>query len=258
MTEAYYRLVSDILNDYTRKTPAIVTRLRPNQIFVFGTDKRGSQKYGAAGNASKLFGAKAGVREGPTGFCYALPSMGVSEESLAEAVSRFEQYVRANNQYTFLVTAVGCGHAGMDCARVSKMFRGMLGLKNVMLPERFLLEYRKECNTFFTKEAKREAFKVDEMDSVSHSQGDFNEISLYYNNSVHQVVRFLLDHDISFNKEGGFWITDDDGVVIAEAELGIESEKVVFSPIDTKSESVFLQRGYSIMTEESYLQSKLK
>ena len=72
MTEAYYKLLYDVLRAYNRCTPSKVVRLRHKQIFVFGTDANGSQRYGAAGLAAKNFGAQIGVGNGRTGDSYAL------------------------------------------------------------------------------------------------------------------------------------------------------------------------------------------
>ena len=53
MTEAYYKLLYDVLRAYNRCTPSKVLRLRNDQVFVFGTDAKGSQRYGAADLAAK-------------------------------------------------------------------------------------------------------------------------------------------------------------------------------------------------------------
>ena len=115
-----------ILLSYNRKTPKHVFNLRPNQVFVFGTDTRGSQRYGAAGIAAKRFGAQIGVMDGPTGNCYALPTKGYLIEDLRKAVTRFIQYVDNNKNHTFLITPVGCGHAGFDVSEVASLFKGLL------------------------------------------------------------------------------------------------------------------------------------
>jgi hypothetical protein len=80
---------------------------------------------------------KVGAVDGLTGRCYALPTKGFSIEELSNAVIRFEKFVRENCKYQFLVTAIGCGHAGFDVMKVANMFRGLLGLSNVMLPEAY-------------------------------------------------------------------------------------------------------------------------
>ena len=46
MTEAYYKLLYDVLRSYNRSTPSKVIRLRHGQVFVFGTDAKGSQRLG--------------------------------------------------------------------------------------------------------------------------------------------------------------------------------------------------------------------
>lgn len=249
MEEAYYKLLNDVLNGYNRCTPDKINTLRNNQIFVFGTDSKGSQKHGAAGLAAKCFGAKVGVIEGPTGMCYALPTMGFTEQDLAYAVEKFEQYVRANMKFTYLVTAVGCGHAGFDVVKVADMFRGLLGLTNVMLPEPFLKVYRNECHQHYISSTS--------IPTTAEGIKDSNEKILdYYAENVHGVVRYLLDKDIPFNKDGGFTLLDSEGNVLAEAELGIESEKVVFYPFNSQSEIAFKNNGYTILSQEEYLNSK--
>ena len=111
MTEAYYNLLYDVLRSYDRCTPSKIYRLRKDQVFVFGTDAKGSQRYGAAGLAAKEFGAEVGVTDGPTGDSYAMPTMGCSLDVLGNAILRFEQYAQSNRGKTFLVTPIGCGHA---------------------------------------------------------------------------------------------------------------------------------------------------
>ena len=247
MEEAYYKLLSDTLLGYDRCTPAKIIRLRNNQIFVFGTNKYGSQKHGAAGLAAKSFGAKVGVVDGPTGMCYALPTLGFSIEELAKAVQRFEVYVRANLGYTYLVTPIGCGHAGFDVNKVAAMFKGLLGLRNVMLPEAFLKVYRKECREYFSTLSSKEK------SHISKEKDEIEETLQYFDEKVHDVVRYLIANNIPFNREGGFTLQDANGSVLAEAELGLEDEKIVFLPFNSQCEMVFKYYGYSICTTEEFL-----
>ena len=58
-----------------RVTPEYITSLKPNEIFVFGSNIDGFHGGGAAYTAHKLFGAEWGVGVGPTGQCYAIPTM---------------------------------------------------------------------------------------------------------------------------------------------------------------------------------------
>ena len=129
------------LLQYDRFTPNCVFNLKPNQIFVFGTDRNGSQKYGAAGMAARRFGAQIGVAEGKTGNCYALPTKGFTIAELNDAVVRFKDFVDNNPQFSYLITPVGCGHAGLNVSEVSKIFAPFVVYKNVMLPKLFIDEY---------------------------------------------------------------------------------------------------------------------
>ncbi len=135
-----------LLKSYDRFTPNHIFSLRPQQIFVFGTDKKGSQRYGAAGTACKKFGAQVGVIEGQTGSCYALPTKGFNFVDLEKAVRRFKEYVDSHKQNIYLVTAVGCGHAGFDVVDVAGLFKEFVSYENVMLPKIFIDEYISSIN----------------------------------------------------------------------------------------------------------------
>lgn len=239
-----------IIESYNRRTPNHIFSLRPNQIFVFGTDIRGTQKYGAAGIAAKRFGAQVGVIDGPTGRCYALPTKGFTEFELSQAVKRFKQYVLTHSRYTYLVTAVGCGHAGFEVPNVAKMFKEFLGLNNVMLPEQFISVYQAECGKLYSSPT--------EIVVKDKSPKQYADILEHYDEKVHDVVCYLLDHNMSFSQKGTFSLLDLDGNIIAEAELGIESEKIVFYPFNRQSEMAFINNGYTICTVKEYLNSKQK
>lgn len=245
MTEAYYNLLYDVLRSYNRCTPSKILRLRNEQVFVFGTDSRGSQRYGAAGLAAKQFGAEVGVSDGPTGDTYALPTMGCSLERLGNSILQFEQYARSNRNKTFLVTPIGCGHAGFKVEDVAPYFRGCIALGNVMLPEQFLSFFRKECI---------EKLHLKETNCTNNNQEA--DYYLLYEESVHPVLKYLEAHSIPFSEEGGFSLVDENDNVIAEAELCIESEKIVFSPYDQNSEKALVAAGYTIMSVNEYLTSK--
>ena len=223
------------LADYDRFTPNHIFSLRPGQIFVFGTDKWGSQKYGAAGLAAKKFGAQIGIIEGATGFCYALPTKGFSLLDLKKAVQRFKDYVDSNPQFTYLITPVGCGHAGFSVSEVSALFAGFITYPNVMLPKAFVEEYKREVT-------------VNTVNSAYTNQDD--------ENPTIKLTKFLKANGIIFNESGTFSLKDEKGDVIAEAELGIESEKIVFCPFNIQSANAFKNHGYSISTPEDYINSR--
>lgn len=254
MENGYSKLIDDILYAYDRCTPTRISSLRENQIFVFGTDKKGSQKYGAAGMAAKRFGAQVGVVDGPTGMCYALPTMGFTEDELSHAVVRFEQYVKEHTQYKFLVTAVGCGHAGFNVNRVANMFKGLLGVTNVMFPVQFLNVYKEEC---LNSHERPMTVSVETEEKQVETENELNNKAfLYYDKKVHNVIRYLVENEIPFIEEGGYALLDSNEKVIAEAELGIETEKIVLYPFNSQSAMTFKNFGYKIMTADEYLESK--
>jgi len=228
------------LSNYDRFTPNHIFSLRPNQIFVFGTDKWGSQKYGAAGMAAKKFGAQVGIIEGATGLCYALPTKGFTIIDLQNAVKRFKDYVNNNPQFTFLITPVGCGHAGFNVTEVSVLFKDLVTYKNVMLPKTFIDEYIKD---------EEEPICEDTTTAKTPDACD---------TPIAKLIKLLKSEGKKYNESGAFSLKDEKGNVIAEAELGVESEKIVFTPYNIQSANAFKNFGYTIFTPEEYINSRNK
>lgn len=123
--------------DKNRVTPAFVNSLKENEIFVFGSNVAGNHNGGAAGYAKNHFGAIDGQAEGLQGQSYAIPTDGVSEKELYQAICRFCDFASSRPDLTFYVTAVGCGNAGFSPYTVAPMFRDAVKLKNVKLPIEF-------------------------------------------------------------------------------------------------------------------------
>lgn len=227
-------LSAKLLESYNRFTPNHVFSLRPQQIFVFGTDTKGSQRYGAAGMACKNFGAQVGVVEGPTGSCYALPTKGFQFEYFEKAVRRFKEYVESHPHNIFLITPVGCGHAGYNVSEVANLFKEYVPCENIMLPKLFIDDYMTSLGNNTT-----------EVSRLATQDKDNPQI---------KALKIILSHEgKKFNTSGSFVLKDEEGRVIAEAELGIEDERIVFSPFNSQSERVFKNHGYSIRTPEEYL-----
>ena len=129
---------------YNREfTPEKVSHLNDNEILVFGTNPEGNHSSRAALYAVNNFGAKMGVSEGISGQSYALPVHKHRRHKMVNAVKRFIQYARENQNMKFLVLPIGCGAAGMDPAFVALMFRGAVDLQNVLLPKLFVDELNK-------------------------------------------------------------------------------------------------------------------
>lgn len=116
-------------------TPRKITRLKDNEIFVFGSNKEGQHIGGAASAAANLFGAQWGVGVGRTGQCYAIPTMDDSLELIAEYVEGFRCYAKCHPELTFFVTPIGCGIAGWKEEQISPLFKFAHWMPNVILPE---------------------------------------------------------------------------------------------------------------------------
>lgn len=122
-------------------TPEKITSLKPNEIFVFGSNLAGRHGAGAALLAAKQFGAKRGVGEGITGYCYALPTKDENIQVLPLReidcyVVEFLNYAASHPYLTFLVTKIGCGLAGYSVDEIAPMFRN--APKNIVLPVEFV------------------------------------------------------------------------------------------------------------------------
>lgn len=231
--------IKSILSSYDRRTPNHIFNLRPNQVFVFGTDTKGSQKYGAAGIAAKKFGAQVGVVEGLTGNCYALPTRGFTIDDLSKAVGRLLQYIQKNPTLIFLITPVGCGHAGFDAKEVASLFKELLPNPNVWLPELFLKEYEESVQT----ESSSLPFESMKKDVEAE---DIDE----------KLVAFFANNGIAHELKKGYELVDENGSVIAKAEYVYEKEKIVFNPFNIQSEITFRNHGYKVTTPDEYFQSR--
>jgi hypothetical protein len=115
-----------------------ITELKPNQVFVFGSNLAGLHGGGAAADAARLFAARNGVGEGMTGQCYAIPTLDTDFEKrtidhIAESVRRFLQYAKAYPELEFIVTPIGTGIAGFRHEEIAPLFQG--APTNCKLPE---------------------------------------------------------------------------------------------------------------------------
>lgn len=112
----------------------MVTELSQCEVFVFGSNLAGQHHGGAARTAHRLFGAEWGVGAGPTGRCYAIPTMQGGVETIKPYVDEFTAYAAAHSGNRFLVTRIGCGIAGFRDAEIAPLFAEARKLPNVSLP----------------------------------------------------------------------------------------------------------------------------
>ena len=113
------------MEERKRITPALITELKENEIFVFGSNIHGMHGGGAARIAYQKFGAEMGNGEGLQGQSYALPTM-EGLENTKKAVDNFIICAKAHKELIFLVTPVGCGIAGFRDSETGRFEEVML------------------------------------------------------------------------------------------------------------------------------------
>lgn len=116
-----------------------IEMLADNEVFVFGSNIGGKHVGGAARQAYQKFGAEWGVGSGPTGKCYAIPTMHGGIEVVASYVDAFIKYASEHPELRFLVTKVGCGVAKFHPNQIAPLFAQAVDLPNVYLPAEFWL-----------------------------------------------------------------------------------------------------------------------
>ena len=121
-----------------RFTPARITSLAENEIFVFGSNLAGAHGGGAAWVAHAYFGAVWGKGVGLYGRSYAIPTMQGGVETIRPYVDEFILFAKTHPQLTFLVTRIGCGIAGFRDWAIAPLFKAALDVENVILPEEFV------------------------------------------------------------------------------------------------------------------------
>lgn len=116
-------------------TPEFITKLAANEVFVFGSNLAGMHGGGAARMAYEQFGAEWGVGVGPTGQCYAIPTMQGGIETIRPYVYEFIAYAKQHSDKCFLVTRIGCGIAGFTDEEIAPLFCEALSIPNIALPQ---------------------------------------------------------------------------------------------------------------------------
>ena len=119
----------------TQITPEFITSLAADEVFVFGSNLAGMHGGGAARMAYEHFGAEWGVGVGPTGQCYAIPTMQGGIDTIRPYVDEFIVYAKQHSDKRFLVTRIGCGIAGFADEEIAPLFREALAIPNIALPQ---------------------------------------------------------------------------------------------------------------------------
>ena len=116
-----------------------ITELKPNEIFVFGSNINGYHGGGAAAIACRKFGAEWGVGEGITGQCYALPTMEGGVDYIAGKVQNFLACGKEHPELKFYVTKIACGIAGFTIEEIGSLFADAIDMQNIILPRELVL-----------------------------------------------------------------------------------------------------------------------
>lgn len=120
-----------------RVTDEFIAALRPDEVFVFGSNLGGFHGGGAARAAFNKFGAVWGQGVGLQGQSYAIPTMQGGVETIKPYVDEFIRFAAGHPEKRFLVTPIGCGIAGFTAEEIAPLFAGARGLENISLPESF-------------------------------------------------------------------------------------------------------------------------
>lgn len=118
-------------------TPENINQLKPNEVFVFGSNLAGRHGGGAARAARQKFGAIMGQGVGLQGQSYAIPTMQGGVETIRPYVDEFINFAKAHPELKFYVTRIGCGIAGFKDEEIAPLFQEALGEDNIILPKSF-------------------------------------------------------------------------------------------------------------------------
>ena len=125
-----------------RTTPEIIKTISEKEVFVFGSNLSGRHGKGAAKTALG-WGAKYGQASGIQGKTYGIPTKDasirrtLSIEEIKPFVDEFIEFAKANENFIFLVTEIGCGLAGLKPKEVAPLFKDAVNVFNIYLPSRF-------------------------------------------------------------------------------------------------------------------------
>lgn len=119
-------------------TPEGINALKPDEVFVFGSNLSGHHGGGAARAALNKFGAVWGQGVGLQGQSYAIPTMQGGVETIMPYVDQFIAFAKEHSELFFYVTRIGCGIAGFQDEEIAPLFKKAVSLNNVCLPKSFI------------------------------------------------------------------------------------------------------------------------
>lgn len=114
-----------------------IRELKPDEIFVFGSNLEGLHGGGAAYLAYRKWGAIWGQGVGLQGQTYGIPTMHGGPDAIRPYVDEFIKFAQVHPELKFLVTEIGCGIAGFTPEEIAPLFTEAIPIENIYLPERF-------------------------------------------------------------------------------------------------------------------------
>ena len=128
-----------IYNEIARPayTPNRLSVLKPDEVFVFGSNLNGYHGGGAARAAMNKFGAEWGKGVGLQGQSYAIPTMQGGVETIQPYVDDFIAFAKRHEELFFYVTRIGCGIAGFTDEDIAPLFAAAQYVENICLPKSF-------------------------------------------------------------------------------------------------------------------------
>lgn len=139
LLQFFYRRT--IMYQQPKYTPEYITKLEPNEIFVFGSNTQGRHGKGAAKQAMS-FGAVYGQARGLQGNCYALITKELRSDKPKFELCNINQEIemmyicaKQHPELVFLVTKIGCGLGGYSVSEIAELFHGLDIPSNVVLPK---------------------------------------------------------------------------------------------------------------------------
>ena len=133
-TEANHTYIGIVRPAYT---PDRISSLKPDEVFVFGSNLQGYHGGGAARTALERFGAEWGKGVGLQGQSYAIPTMQGGVETIKPYVDEFIDFAWRHEMLFFYVTRIGCGIAGFRDEDIAPLFTDAQYVENICLPESF-------------------------------------------------------------------------------------------------------------------------
>ena len=215
-----------IFADRPNQTPDKITELKPDEVFVFGSNLRGYHNGGTALLAYNHFGAKMGKGRGFSGQSYAIPTYRIPLDELKGYIDEFLQFARDHDDLLFYVTKIGCGSAGHTVDEIAPLFRDALELDNVRLPSEFVatlnLNFDPKLGTKAPKAAKMQNYgqvrtladlamalnEQNHYDNPNVLLGDLNPVLFLYRKRGTVTDDALDSFKAMLEKNAASWFTD--------------------------------------------------